>query len=86
MNEVDKSLRRGGRLDLDVMFDMPSADDRFAILKAHLITIDCCQISDDELDMVAKAASGFVSSDLGQIVRNAHLISLKDSRSENDEE
>ena len=36
LNDVDKSLRRGGRLDLDVMFEMPSAEERFAILKAHL--------------------------------------------------
>ena len=65
LNEVDKSLRRGGRLDLDVVFEMPSTDDRFKILRAHLATIDECKISDEELDMVAKVASGFVSSDLG---------------------
>jgi ATP-dependent 26S proteasome regulatory subunit len=27
--EIDKSLRRGGRLDIDVRFDMPSSDDRY---------------------------------------------------------
>ena len=83
MSDVDKSLRRGGRLDLDVMFEMPSAEDRFAILKSHLDNVKCSQITDEELDMVAKAASGFVSSDLGQIVRNAHLLALKESRAEN---
>ena len=31
--------------------------------------------------MIAKAASGFASSDLGQIVRNALLLALKESRS-----
>jgi len=25
LSDVDKSLRRGGRLDIDVRFDMPSA-------------------------------------------------------------
>ena len=45
-------------------------------------TIDCVKISDEELDMIAKAASGFVSSDLGQIVRNSHLLALKESHSE----
>ena len=30
--DVDKSLRRGRRLDLDIRFDMPSASDRFAIM------------------------------------------------------
>ena len=64
---------------MDVMFDMPSSEDRFKILKAHLKTIEICKITDEELDMIAKAASGFVSSDLGQIVRNAHLLALKET-------
>jgi transitional endoplasmic reticulum ATPase len=36
LDDVDKSLRRGGRLDIDIRFDMPSAIDRFEILKCHL--------------------------------------------------
>ena len=36
LSDVDKSLRRGGRLDLDVRFDMPTAQDRLEILKVHL--------------------------------------------------
>ena len=32
LGDVDKSLRRGGRLDFDIRLDMPSADDRFSIL------------------------------------------------------
>ena len=32
LDEVDKSLRRGGRLDIDIRFDMPGAEDRFEIL------------------------------------------------------
>ena len=31
---------------------------------------------------MAKAASGFVPSDLGQIVRNAHMLALKQARAE----
>ena len=36
LSDVDKSLRRGGRLDLDVRFDMPTAQDRFKIMQVHL--------------------------------------------------
>jgi SpoVK/Ycf46/Vps4 family AAA+-type ATPase len=36
IDEVDKSLRRGGRLDIDIRFDMPDANDRYEILKSHL--------------------------------------------------
>jgi SpoVK/Ycf46/Vps4 family AAA+-type ATPase len=36
LDDLDKSLRRGGRLDIDIRFDMPSAEDRFDILYSHL--------------------------------------------------
>ena len=36
LDDVDKSLRRGGRLDIDIRFDMPSSEDRYEILKVHL--------------------------------------------------
>ena len=83
LTDVDKSLRRGGRLDLDVRFEMPSASDRFAIMKVHLDNLQGVdpQINEEELLNVAKASSGFVSSDIAQIVRNAHLLALKQSRS-----
>ena len=80
LGDVDKALRRGGRLDLDVVFEMPTAADRLEILSAHLKTLDCCQLEEQDIDVIAKAASGFVPSDLGQIVRNAHLLSLKEAR------
>ncbi len=34
--------------------------------------------------VIARAASGFVSSDLAQIVRNAHLKAIKDKSSDSD--
>jgi len=79
LDEVDKSLRRGGRLDIDIRFEMPSAEDRHEILKKHLGSLvkTEVQIRDEDLLYIARAASGFVSSDLAQIVRNAHLKALK---------
>lgn len=32
LGELDKSVRRGGRLDLDVRMDMPTENDRHLIL------------------------------------------------------
>ena len=63
LNEIDKSLRRGGRLDIDIRLDMPSAMDRYLVLKQHLSEINH-SISDEELRLIASAASGFVCSDL----------------------
>ena len=79
LDEVDKSLRRGGRLDIDIRFEMPSAEDRHQILKLHLESLlkTSIEIRDEDLLYIARAASGFVSSDLAQIVRNAHLKALK---------
>ena len=36
LDDIDKSLRRGGRLDIDIRFDMPTSEDRFLILKSHI--------------------------------------------------
>eukprot|EP00347_Sterkiella_histriomuscorum_P019506 403341369 len=77
LDELDKSLRRGGRLDIDIRFDMPSAEDRYEILKSHLQQIPNVQIDNNQLEIIARAASGFVSSDLAQIVRNTQIQSLK---------
>ena len=63
LEDVDKSLRRGGRLDIDIRFDMPSAEDRFLILKSHLSHLSSA-IEESDLQLIARAASGFVSSDL----------------------
>jgi transitional endoplasmic reticulum ATPase len=40
LDDLDKSLRRGGRLDIDIRFDMPNSEDRFEILKAHLVALN----------------------------------------------
>lgn len=36
IGDIDKSLRRGGRLDIDIGFEMPSPHDRYEVLKVHL--------------------------------------------------
>jgi len=81
LDDLDKSLRRGGRLDIDIRFDMPNAEDRFEILSAHLKALGAeveLAIRDEDLLVIARAASGFVPSDLAQIVRNAHLKAIKE--------
>ena len=34
--DIDPSLRRGGRLDFEVRFDMPEPEDRVEIFEIHL--------------------------------------------------
>lgn len=76
LGELDKSVRRGGRLDLDIRMDMPSENDRHLILQAHLDHLNLNGISASDLKEISRAASGFVGSDLGQIIRNAHLMMI----------
>ena len=33
IDKVDKAVRRGGRLDIDIRLDMPSDNDRFEVFK-----------------------------------------------------
>ena len=57
--DIEPALRRGGRLDFEVRFDMPTAQDRESILRIYL--------GDNQiegLEMLARQASGFVGSDL----------------------
>jgi SpoVK/Ycf46/Vps4 family AAA+-type ATPase len=63
MDKLDKSVRRGGRLDIDIRLDMPSDCDRFLIFKEHLRHLPN-NIKDEDLLEMARASSGFVSSDL----------------------
>ena len=69
-------MRRGGRIDIDIRMDMPQDYDRFEIFKEHLRLLPH-QICDEDLLMIARASSGFVTSDIAQIVRNCHMRALK---------
>lgn len=64
LDSIDKAMRRGGRLDIDIRMDMPSSEDRLSIFAAHLERIENASITDGELLIISRAASGFVSSDL----------------------
>ena len=58
---------------------MPSDSDRYLIFKEHFKLLSH-SIDDQDLKMIAKASSGFVSSDIALIVRNCHIKALKNSR------
>lgn len=76
LDKVEKSMRRGGRIDIDIRMDMPTDMDRYNIFKEHLRLLPN-QIEDEDLLMISRASSGFVSSDIAQIVRNCHLRAIK---------
>ena len=63
LDKVDKSMRRGGRIDIDIRMDMPSDRDRYEIFKEHLRLLPN-EIEDEDLLMISRASSGFVTSDI----------------------
>ena len=52
LDKLEKSMRRGGRLDLDIRLDMPNDNDRYLIFKEHLANIPN-SIEDGNLKMIA---------------------------------
>ena len=80
VDKVDKSLRRGGRLDLNIGLDQPTDNDRFLIFQEHLKTIQN-DIETEDLKIIARAASGLACSDIAQIVRNSVMMAIKDAES-----
>ena len=63
LDKIDKAIRRGGRLDIDIRMDMPSDRDRYLIFKEHFKNLPN-DIEDEDLLMISRASSGFVSSDI----------------------
>lgn len=80
LDAIEKSIRRGGRIDLSIRLDMPTDQDRFLIFEEHLRQFPHSIPSDPDLLMIARVSSGFVSSDIAQIVRNTHLRAIKNNR------
>ena len=55
---------------------MPTDQDRYLVLKEHLRPL-AHEIEDQDLLMIARASSGFVCSDIAQIIRNCQLRSIR---------
>ena len=66
-------------MDLDIRMDMPTELDRYHIfsewMKAYQNNVDS-----EQLKIIARVCSGFVSSDLAQIVRNSFLRAIDSGR------
>lgn len=66
---------------MDIRIDMPSDNDRFLIMQEHLSHVSN-NIDPQDLLMLARVASGFVSSDIAQIIRNSHMRAIKNEKKE----
>ena len=75
---LDKALLRPGRFDRRVPVELPDLNGREAILKVHAKAVKC----DENIDLraVALATSGASGAELANIVNEAALLAVKDSR------
>lgn len=75
---LDKALLRPGRFDRRVIVDRPDLKGREAILRVHAKEV---KLSDDvDLNSIAKGTPGAVGADLANIVNEAALRAVKNSR------
>lgn len=75
---LDKALLRPGRFDRRVIVDRPDLKGRESILKVHAKDV---KLGDDvDLNAIAKATPGAVGADLANIVNEAALRAVKNTR------
>lgn len=74
---LDKALLRPGRFDRRIQMDLPDLEGRKAILNVHLKKVKHDSIN---LDIVARATSGFSGAELANIVNEAALRAVRMGR------
>lgn len=77
LSKVELAFRRGGRFDFDIRMDMPDERTRLELFK-HYLSVVPNEISESELVIISRATSGFVTSDIAQLVRNATLRAVSE--------
>ncbi|CAB4281696.1 unnamed protein product [Prunus armeniaca] len=72
---LDPALRRSGRFDLEISFDVPDESDRVEILK--VVTSNLCLEGPLDLVKIARSTSGYVGADLRAVADRASDIARK---------
>jgi len=76
---LDEALRRPGRFDLEIEFEVPDKDDRKKILDIILKYQACVDVKGDRdeiLSFVAEKTDGFTGADLYKLVTEAAFIAI----------
>merc|ERR1719375_2384240 len=73
---VDPALRRPGRFDREIAFSVPTAAERFDILKVHTAKWPCAPLP-ETLKKVADTLVGYTGADLQAICNEAGLCALR---------
>ncbi|MCK5844970.1 MAG: ATP-dependent zinc metalloprotease FtsH [Victivallales bacterium] len=72
---LDPALMRPGRLDRQIVLDLPDIKGRREILDVHVKEV---KVADDvDLDVIAKGTSGFSGADLANLINEAALLAAR---------
>lgn len=75
-DSLDNAIRRGGRFDMEIEFDIPDRNERKDILEIYLDEIEIHE--DVDLENIVDKTNGYVGSDIRNMVKEADLLSIKD--------
>jgi len=79
---LDPALTRPGRLDRQIVLDLPDKDGRHQILKVHAKNI---KLSDKvDMETIAKGTPGFSGADLANLINEAALLAARHDKTEAD--
>ncbi|MBN1864520.1 MAG: ATP-dependent zinc metalloprotease FtsH [Victivallales bacterium] len=77
---LDPALTRPGRLDRQIMLDLPDIKGRKEILEVHAKNI---KLSDDvDLDIISRGTPGFSGADLANLINEAALLAARQDKKE----
>lgn len=77
-NSIDPALRRPGRFDWEIGFDLPNMDDRLAILE-----VDARRLATVEplpLESIGQESAGWSGAELASLWTEAALLAARDDR------
>ena len=77
---LDPALLRPGRFDRHILVDRPDLTGRIGVLKVH--TRDIPLASNVDIEIVARATSGFTGADLANLVNEAALLAARNGRTQ----
>ena len=81
---LDPALTRPGRLDRQIVLDLPDKDGRCQILNVHAKNI---KMSDDiDLEIIAKGTPGFSGADLANLINEAALLAARHDKKQTEME
>ncbi len=77
---LDPALTRPGRLDRQIVLDLPDIKGRREILDVHAKSIKVCD--DVDLDVIARGTPGFSGADLANLINEAALLAARQDKKE----